>query len=199
MPLEQEDALDDRVRVLHLADALVVRVRGEAGVAPVRAELAVQEVLVHRGELAGEDLVEHPDDVGVTLHRVSTPWLGERCAADATGARRVSEGAGLRSGGGRGARRASLMIRSIVSRHEPQPSPAPAADATAATSGAPHDASASVMSASLRTRQWQTIIGKPYLSPAEVSRGRRPLRPWRRHPHEPGEPLGDGVLAGRRA
>ena len=48
-PLEVEDALDERVGVLHLADRLLAELLGEALVAPVRAHLGVDEVLVDRG------------------------------------------------------------------------------------------------------------------------------------------------------
>ena len=56
--LEEEDALDQLVGVLHLVDRLLADVLVEPLVAPVLAHLRVQEVLVDGGELAGEDLVQ---------------------------------------------------------------------------------------------------------------------------------------------
>src|SRR6185295_16857716 len=47
---------------------LFVDVLGEALVAPVPAHARVEEILVHRGELAGEDLVQQRDDLRVALH-----------------------------------------------------------------------------------------------------------------------------------
>ena len=56
--LEEEDALDEPLGVLHLVDRLGAALRGERVVAPVLAHLRVQEVLVDRDELAGEHLVQ---------------------------------------------------------------------------------------------------------------------------------------------
>ena len=78
--VEVEDPLDHDVGVLHLVDRLVAAVLGEAVVAPVRAHLRVDEVLVDRRQLRGEHVVEELDDVGVTLH-VQHPRGARRAAA----------------------------------------------------------------------------------------------------------------------
>ena len=67
---EEQDAVGDLLRMLHLVDRLVARVRGELGQAPVLLHLRVQEVLVDRGELARELLVEEGDDFGIATHGV---------------------------------------------------------------------------------------------------------------------------------
>src|SRR5690606_34690058 len=98
--LEEEDALDHAVGVLHLVDRLVVLLLLEPLVAPVPAHARVQEVLVDRGELRGEDLVERLDDLRIAAHAcpsfVSAPWsarlAGTRTNRDARGARRAREG-----------------------------------------------------------------------------------------------------------
>ena len=66
--LEVEDPLDELVGILHLADRLVADCFAEPFVAPVVAHLGVDEVLVHRGQLRGEDLVEQLDDTSVAVH-----------------------------------------------------------------------------------------------------------------------------------
>jgi hypothetical protein len=66
--LEVQDALDELVRVLHLVDRLLLHVVGEAVVAPVAAHLRVDEILVDRRQLSGENLVERVDDRLLALH-----------------------------------------------------------------------------------------------------------------------------------
>ena len=66
--VEEEDALDQLVGVLHLVDRLVAEVLRERLVAPVVEHLVVDEVLVHGRELGGEDLVEQLDDLSVSSH-----------------------------------------------------------------------------------------------------------------------------------
>ena len=66
--LEIEQALDEMVRVLHLIDRLGAETLAQAAVAPVVEHLGVEEVLVHRRQLSGQDLVEEFDDLRVTLH-----------------------------------------------------------------------------------------------------------------------------------
>jgi hypothetical protein len=56
--------------VPHLVDRLALGVCGELGEAPVLLHLGVQEVLVDRGELARELLVQQRDDLVVATHRV---------------------------------------------------------------------------------------------------------------------------------
>ena len=86
---EIEDALDQLVGILHLADRLVAVVLAEAFVAPVVAHLGVDEVLVDGRELGGENLVEQLDDRLVAAHgRTSSapvPTCG-RAQATATAA-----------------------------------------------------------------------------------------------------------------
>jgi hypothetical protein len=53
--LEEEDALDELVGVLHLVDRLVADLLGQLGVAPVGAHLRVDEVLVDRCQLGRQD------------------------------------------------------------------------------------------------------------------------------------------------
>ena len=70
--VEEEDALGELVGVLHLVDRFLVLVLGEFRQAPVLQHLGVQEVLVDRGELVVERLVEVLDDLRVAFHgRVS--------------------------------------------------------------------------------------------------------------------------------
>src|SRR6185436_18247871 len=66
--LEIEDALDERVGVLHLLDRFRAHLLLEPLVAPVLAHARVDEVLVHRRELGGEDIVERGDDLVGALH-----------------------------------------------------------------------------------------------------------------------------------
>src|SRR5260370_912416 len=53
--LEKQDALDDQVGVLHLADRLLAHLLPQPLIAPVLAHASVDEVLVDRGQLGGED------------------------------------------------------------------------------------------------------------------------------------------------
>ena len=85
--LEEQDAADQRVGVLHLVDRLLAVVLRERLVAPVVEHLVVDEVLVDRGELGGEDLVEQFGDLGSRAHaREATaarrPIHGERCSSE---------------------------------------------------------------------------------------------------------------------
>ena len=68
---EEEDAGDDRVRVLHLLERLPALFRRELIEAPVLTHPVMDEVLVDGGELRGEYLVEQVDDVFVALHEFS--------------------------------------------------------------------------------------------------------------------------------
>src|SRR4029078_3476 len=67
-PLEEEDALDESLRVLHLVDRFLPEVMRQPGEAAVTADLGAQEVLIDRGELADEKLVEEVDDRLGGLH-----------------------------------------------------------------------------------------------------------------------------------
>src|SRR3569833_4408312 len=59
--VEEQDALDELVGVLHLADRLVVGDLAEAAEAPVVVHPRMQEVLVDRGQLVGQRLIQEPD------------------------------------------------------------------------------------------------------------------------------------------
>ena len=72
--IEVQDAFDERIGVLHLADRFFAEVLREAVVAPVRAHLGVEEVLVDRGQLRRQHVVQQFDDRGVALH--SAPAFG---------------------------------------------------------------------------------------------------------------------------
>src|SRR5690606_20158163 len=75
----------------HLVDGLVPDLLAQALVAPVAAELRVDEVLVDRRELAREDLVESVDDVLPALERHAFLRVREG----------LTQGGGRRAGGGR--------------------------------------------------------------------------------------------------
>ena len=78
--VEEEDALDEALGVFHLLDGLLAGVFGQPLVAPVPAHHGVDEVLVDRGELRGEDVVENLDDLVVALHR-DLPWPARTAGA----------------------------------------------------------------------------------------------------------------------
>jgi hypothetical protein len=67
---QEQDALHQSVGVLHLVDRLVVGVLAQARQSPVIEHPRVQKVLVDRGQLVLEDLVQRLQDDGVALHRV---------------------------------------------------------------------------------------------------------------------------------
>src|SRR5690606_29971130 len=71
--LEQQDALDQPVGVLHLLDRGLVLVLRHPFEAPVLPHAGMEEVLVDRGELVLQHLVEVLDDLAITLHRI-LPW-----------------------------------------------------------------------------------------------------------------------------
>src|SRR5215831_12943254 len=65
---EIEDALHQPVGVLHLAERFRAYLFPQTLVAPVLAHACVDPVLVDRGELGGQDVVEELDDLVVALH-----------------------------------------------------------------------------------------------------------------------------------
>jgi hypothetical protein len=71
--LALQDALDHGVGVLHLFDRLLAPLPGETLVAPVRTHLGVDEVLIDRGQLGREDLVE-----SVSITRCDQSWCISR-------------------------------------------------------------------------------------------------------------------------
>ena len=70
-PFEEQDAFDQLVGVLHLVDRFSALVLAELLVTPLLEHLGVQEVLVDRGELVLEDLVQVVEDFLVAFHRAS--------------------------------------------------------------------------------------------------------------------------------
>src|SRR5262249_49916551 len=71
--LEVEDALDQLVGVLHLADRFLTELVPQPLVAPVLAHPAVDEVLVDRGQLGRENVVQEGDDLLVASHSPPPP------------------------------------------------------------------------------------------------------------------------------
>jgi len=65
---QEQDAVDQHVGVLHLADRLVIGDLAEALEAPVVVHPRVQEVLVDRRQLVGEHRVQQLDDRRFALH-----------------------------------------------------------------------------------------------------------------------------------
>ena len=123
----------------------------EVGVAPVLLHLGVDEVLVDGRELAGEDLVEQLDDLGVPLHGALLRSAGGRAAG-------VIRRPAARPG------RATTSSASIVGRQPPHRAPAPQRAATSSTSSAPSTISATICR-SFTASQWQTSTGTGYASP----------------------------------
>src|SRR5690606_10336978 len=77
---EKQDAVRQRVGVLHLVDRFLPLVLGELLDSPVLQHAVVQPVLVDGGEFVGERLVEVLDDLRIALHHASPdsplygPW-----------------------------------------------------------------------------------------------------------------------------
>ena len=77
-PVEEQDALRQLVGMLHLVDRFVALEFGESGDAPMVEQPVVQPVLVDRGELVAECLVEQFDDPCVALHASPPGWRQHR-------------------------------------------------------------------------------------------------------------------------
>ena len=75
--VEVQDPVDHLLGVLHLLDGLLADVGGELLVAPVLAHAGVDEVLVDRGELRAEHVLQDLDDLFVALHDSSLGGTGE--------------------------------------------------------------------------------------------------------------------------
>jgi hypothetical protein len=73
--LEVQDPLDHLVGVLHLVDRLGVDLLRQLLEAPVAAELGVDEVLVDRGQLVGEQIVQDAENLGVALHQAARDFI----------------------------------------------------------------------------------------------------------------------------
>jgi hypothetical protein len=72
--VEEDDALDQLVGMLHLLDRFLAPLLGQRFQAPVVQQPVVQPVLIDRGELMPQRLVEIFDDLGIALH-AALPWL----------------------------------------------------------------------------------------------------------------------------
>lgn len=83
--VEEQDAIHEGLRVLHLLDGFLVDFLGEALETPMPRDARMEEVLVYGGELVGEDLIEHRDDVGIALHTVSLLSSGWSTGIDTGG------------------------------------------------------------------------------------------------------------------
>ena len=66
--LEEEDALDQLVGMLHLVDRFVPLVFGETADAPVGEHPVMEPVLVDCGQFVGERLVKELDDLRIAFH-----------------------------------------------------------------------------------------------------------------------------------
>ena len=66
--VEQENALDQLVGVLHLANRLFVDLLAESLEAPVLHHAGVEEVLIDRRQLVLQELVQFGDDLWIALH-----------------------------------------------------------------------------------------------------------------------------------
>ena len=77
-PSRNRMRLDQLVGVLHLRDGLFTELLGEALVAPVAEHLRVDEVLIDRGELRREHVVQQLDDGVVASHVMTSGGAGYR-------------------------------------------------------------------------------------------------------------------------
>src|SRR6056297_984116 len=66
--LEEQDALDEPVGMLHLVDRFLVFLLAEFFQPPVLQDPRVQEILVDGGQFVLEDLVQVLDDLGIAFH-----------------------------------------------------------------------------------------------------------------------------------
>ena len=66
--VEEDDALDELVGVLHLLDQFLAPFLGQGLVAPVVEQPVMQPILVDRGELVPQASIEIFDDFCVALH-----------------------------------------------------------------------------------------------------------------------------------
>src|SRR5271155_2678502 len=75
-PVQQQDAVGDRLGVPHLIERFSAGVACQLGEAPVLLHLGVQKVLIDRGELAGQLFVEKAQNIRITLHDRSLLFAG---------------------------------------------------------------------------------------------------------------------------
>ena len=66
--VEEDDALDEAIRVVHLLDGFLAPGLRKFLVAPIVQEPVMQPVLVDRRQLAAQAAIEILDNLGITLH-----------------------------------------------------------------------------------------------------------------------------------
>ena len=67
-PFQEEDAIDEHLRVLHFANGFVVVLRGQPIQTPVLAHFGLHEVLIDRRQFDRESRIERVDHLLNTLH-----------------------------------------------------------------------------------------------------------------------------------
>ena len=135
---------------------------GEVVVAPVLLHLGVDEVLVDRRQLAGQDLVEQLDDLGVPLHGRLLVLGAVETADDQALIRRPAARP----------RPSDASSASIVGRHPPHRAPAPQRAATRSASSAPLTISATICR-SFTASHWHTSTGTVCQVPSPLCQGTR--------------------------
>ena len=78
--VQEDDAVDQLVGVLHLLDRFLAPLLGERFQTPVVQQAIVQPILIDGGELVPQRLVEIFDDLGFALHvhaPISARWAPE--------------------------------------------------------------------------------------------------------------------------
>ena len=66
--IEEQNALDQRLRVLHFVDGPFPDNAAQPAVVPVLAHLGMDEILIDRRQLFLQDVVEGFDDFRITFH-----------------------------------------------------------------------------------------------------------------------------------
>ena len=66
--LQEQDALDEALGMLHLGDRARLEVLAQALVAPVFGHFRVHHVLVDGGQLAGKQVVQRVDEFRISFH-----------------------------------------------------------------------------------------------------------------------------------
>src|SRR5690606_941918 len=157
--LEEQDALGQPVGVVHLLDRFLVLVLGQLLEPPVLQHLGVQEVLVDRGELVVQGLVEVLDVLRVAFHRVRA-GAGDARTLARRGRRRGNANrvhrrprageakAACSSGRGRARARYSATRSAASGRQVPQVAPQPVRMVSSATLSQP---------ASTASRIWRSV------------------------------------------
>src|SRR5262245_54888316 len=144
-PLEKQNALDERFGVLHLVDRRLALRFAEPRESPVLEHLRVDEVLVDRRELVGEDLVEPLDDLRIALHQaVSAATGGAQPPALPFSAATVSW--------------TSAIAHDV---HRPQPSPTPSPRARSSGERAPSSAAWTIWRSVIALQMQMYMTKKP--------------------------------------